>query len=42
MGAVTFGGGFVMIPLIEQEVVKNAHWLTHQQFVDGMARTNDP
>lgn len=37
IGAVTFGGGFVMIPLIEQEVVKNAHWLTHQQFVDGMA-----
>jgi chromate transporter len=37
IGAVTFGGGFVMIPLIEQEVVKNMHWLTHQQFVDGMA-----
>ncbi|KAF0246945.1 MAG: chromate transporter [bacterium] len=37
IGAVTFGGGFVMIPLIEQEVVKNLHWLTHQQFVDGMA-----
>ncbi|MBK7995821.1 MAG: chromate transporter [Blastocatellia bacterium] len=26
-----------MIPPIPQEVVKNAHWLTHQQFVDGMA-----
>lgn len=37
IGAVTFGGGFVMIPLIEQEVVKNAHWVTHQEFVDGMA-----
>lgn len=37
VGAVTFGGGFVMIPLIEQEVVNNAHWLTHQEFVDGMA-----
>jgi chromate transporter len=37
IGAVTFGGGFVMIPLIEQEVVKNMNWLTHQQFVDGMA-----
>jgi chromate transporter len=37
IGAVTFGGGFVMIPLIEQEVVNNAHWLNHKEFVDGMA-----
>jgi chromate transporter len=37
IGAITFGGGFVMIPLIEQEVVNHYHWLSHQQFVDGMA-----
>ncbi|HKP46321.1 MAG TPA: chromate transporter [Pyrinomonadaceae bacterium] len=37
MGAITFGGGFVMIPLIEAEVVDAHHWLTHQEFVDAAA-----
>ena len=37
MGAVTFGGGFVMIPLIESEVVRNNHWLTPQEFADATA-----
>jgi len=37
MGAVTFGGGFVMIPLIEAEVVDTRHWLTHQEFADATA-----
>jgi chromate transporter len=37
MGAVTFGGGFVMIPLIESEVVRNNHWLTQQEFADATA-----
>ena len=37
MGAITFGGGFVMIPLIEAEVVDSHHWLTHQEFVDAAA-----
>lgn len=37
MGAITFGGGFVMIPLIEAEVVDSHHWLTHQEFVDATA-----
>jgi chromate transporter len=37
IGAVTFGGGFVMIPLIEAEVVDSHHWLTHQEFVDATA-----
>ncbi len=37
MGAITFGGGFVMIPLIESEVVDTQHWLTHQEFVDATA-----
>jgi chromate transporter len=37
MGAVTFGGGFVMIPLIEAEVVDAHHWLSHQEFVDAAA-----
>jgi chromate transporter len=37
MGAVTFGGGFVMVPLIEAEVVRNNHWLTQQEFADATA-----
>ena len=37
IGSITFGGGFVMIPLIEAEVVDSHHWLTHQEFVDATA-----
>jgi chromate transporter len=37
VGAVVFGGGFVMIPYIQQEVVQHYHWLTQQQFVDAIA-----
>jgi chromate transport protein ChrA len=37
IGSITFGGGFVMIPLIEAEVVDSNHWLTHQEFVDATA-----
>ncbi len=37
IGAVTFGGGFVMIPEIENEVVNSHHWLTHQEFADATA-----
>ena len=34
IGAFTFGGGYAMIPLIEEEVVKNKGWLTKEEFVD--------
>jgi chromate transport protein ChrA len=37
IGTVTFGGGFVMVPLIESEVVKSHQWLTHQEFVEAFA-----
>jgi chromate transporter len=37
IGSITFGGGFVMIPLIEAEAVNNHHWLTHQEFADATA-----
>jgi chromate transporter len=37
VGSITFGGGFVMVPLIEAEVVHSYHWLTHQEFVDATA-----
>ncbi|HET6977465.1 MAG TPA: chromate efflux transporter [Pyrinomonadaceae bacterium] len=37
IGTVTFGGGLVMAPLIEAEVVDTHHWLTHQEFADAFA-----
>jgi chromate transporter len=37
VGTVTFGGGFVMIPQIETDVVEVHRWLTHQAFADGVA-----
>jgi chromate transport protein ChrA len=37
VGAATFGGGLVMIPLIEAEVVEKHHWLSHQDFADATA-----
>jgi chromate transporter len=36
VGALLFGGGYVMIPLLEPDAV-NAGWLTEQQFLDGLA-----
>ena len=37
IGAVTFGGGYVMVPLIEAEVVHTHGWLNHQEFVEAFA-----
>ncbi|HEX8118577.1 MAG TPA: chromate transporter [Pyrinomonadaceae bacterium] len=37
IGAVTFGGGYVMVPLIESEVVHARGWLTHREFVEAFA-----
>ena len=37
IGAVTFGGGYVMVPLIEAEVVHTHEWLTHREFVEAFA-----
>lgn len=34
IGAFTFSGGYAMIPLIEEEVVKNKKWLSKDEFVD--------
>jgi chromate transporter len=36
-GAVTFGGGFVMIPLLEAELVQVHHWLSPLEFADAVA-----
>jgi chromate transporter len=36
-GALTFGGGYVIVPVLEAELVRGRHWLTAQAFVDAMA-----
>jgi chromate transporter len=35
-GALTFGGGYVIVPMLEAELVQGRHWLTAQAFVDAM------
>jgi chromate transporter len=37
VGALTFGGGSMMIALIQEQVVQQWHWLTPQEFIDGLA-----
>jgi len=37
LGALAFGGGFTLIPLIQQEVVGRLGWLTTREFIDGIA-----
>ena len=39
IGIVTFGGGYAMIPIIEQEVVAKHQWMTRDEFVDAIAVT---
>jgi chromate transporter len=37
IGAFTFGGGLTMIAFIQDQMVQQLHWLTPQQFIDGLA-----
>ncbi len=37
LGVLAFGGGFTLIPLIQQEVVGRLGWLTTREFIDGIA-----
>lgn len=34
IGAFTFGGGYAMIPLIEEEVVNKNSWISKEDFLD--------
>ncbi|MBE9114021.1 chromate transporter, partial [Nodosilinea sp. LEGE 07298] len=36
-GAFIFGGGLVIIPLLETAVVNDFQWMTRSQFIDGVA-----
>ncbi len=37
VNALTIGGGYVMLPLLQQEFVIRNHWLTNQEFLDAIA-----
>ncbi len=37
VGSFIFGGGLVIIPLLEAEIVHTLHWLTPQEFINGVA-----
>ncbi|MGH2835450.1 MAG: chromate efflux transporter [Solirubrobacteraceae bacterium] len=37
VGALAFGGGFVIVPLMQADAVSTYHWLTHAQFLGAVA-----
>jgi chromate transporter len=37
VGALAFGGGFVIIPLMQADAVNTYHWMTHAQFLNAVA-----
>ena len=37
IGLFTIGGGYAMVPLIEEEVVNKKQWITQEEFIDLLA-----
>lgn len=37
MSAVTFGGGYAMLPILQREVVDKRGWMTHERIIDYYA-----
>jgi len=37
VGALSYGGGFVIVPLMQHDAVTRYHWLTSAQFLDAVA-----
>ena len=37
VGALSYGGGFVIIPLMQNDAVNRYHWMTGGQFLNGVA-----
>ncbi len=37
INALTVGGGYAMVPLLQKELVENHHWLTNKEFIDAIA-----
>ena len=34
IGAVTFGGGYAMLPILQREVIDNKKWITDEELMD--------
>ncbi len=37
VGALAYGGGFVIVPLMQHDAVHQYHWMTNSQFLDAVA-----
>ena len=37
MGAVTFGGGYAMLPILRREIVQSSHWVDEETIMDYYA-----
>jgi chromate transporter len=37
VGALAFGGGFVIVPLMQADAVSTYHWMSHAQFLNSVA-----
>lgn len=37
MGAVTFGGGYAMLPILQREITENKKWATEEELIDYYA-----
>lgn len=37
IGAVTFGGGYAMLPIIQKEIIEGRGWITNEEVVDYYA-----
>lgn len=40
IGAFTIGGGYAMVPLIENEIVTKRKWIAQEDFIDLLASSN--
>ena len=37
VGALSYGGGFVIVPLMQGDAVSRHHWMTNPEFLNGVA-----
>ncbi len=37
MGAITFGGGYAMLPILQREIVESKHWASDEELADYYA-----
>ena len=42
IGAVTFGGGYAMLPILQRELVENRDWTTEEELADTLPSASVP